>query len=321
VAGLAAAAIMAFYPPAVAMTAGFLSEPLGACTLALAALVLAWAWRGEGEGRFALAGMALGLACLARADTLPAALVLPPAVAVALWRPAGPAGALWRGGLLAAGTAAVLAPWVAHASTQAGHLVPVTEGSSSALYIATSLEGGGTLFGAKRALHPEACRIHPAICHRPVRSIRAEYLLDAVAARHPGLSRDAALRREALRNLAEARRRPGAFAEMLAMKAGRLWGGYFRGRDVPADPAVLWGHRALVLAATAGLLAGIARSRSALLLVLLVGLLACSALNVVFVAEARHNARLLPVLVAAGAAGWALAVSRAPGRDTAPPPG
>ncbi len=312
IAGLAAGAIMAFYPPAAAMTAGFLSEPLGGCLLALAGLALAWAWRGGGEGRFALAGMALGLACLARADTLPAAVILPAAVVALLWRRERPSGALWRGGLLAAGVAAVLAPWVAHASTQAGHLVPVTDGGSSAFFIATSLEGGGTLYGVKRALHPEACRIRPAICHRSPIAVRAEYLLDAVAARHPGLSRDAALRREAFANLAEARRRPGAYAEMQARKVVRLWGGYFRGRNVPADPAVLWGHRVLVLAALAGVLAGIARARSGVLAALLLALLACSALNVLFVAEPRHNARMVPVLVAAGAAGWVLAVRGRP---------
>jgi len=307
-AALVAGGVLALYPPAAAMTAGFLSEPLGAATLALAALALAWAWRGTGEGRFAVAGAALGLACLARADTLPAALVLPPVVAALLWRQAGAAGALWRGALLAAGAAAVLAPWVVHASTSAGHLVPVTDGGSSAFYVATSLEGGGTLYGAKRALHPEACRIRPTICHRSPLSVRAEHLLDAVAARHPGLSRDAALRREALRNLAEARRRPGAYAEMLGRKLVRLWGGYFRGRNVPAEPAVLWGHRVLVLAALAGLVAGVVRARSGVLAALGLALLACTALNVLFVAEARHNARMLPVLVAAGAAGWVLAV-------------
>jgi hypothetical protein len=324
VAGVVAGAAMAFYPPAIAMTAGFLSEPLGACTLALAALALAWAWRG-GEGRFALAGVAFGLACLARADTLPAVLVLPPAVAVLLWRRAGAGGAVARGGLLALGAAAVLGPWIAHASTQAGRFVPVTAGSGSALYIATFLEGRGTLFGAKRALHPEACALHPTICHRPVRAIRAEFLLDAVAARHPDLPRDAAMRVEARRNLREGLRRPGAYAEMLAMKAARLWGGTFRGRNVPLDPPTLWSHRVLMALALAGLIAGAVRARSGILAALALALLACSALNVFFVAEARHNARMVPVLLAAGAAGWALAlrgvrVRRAPARTPAPDP-
>jgi peptidoglycan/LPS O-acetylase OafA/YrhL len=102
---------------------------------------------------------------------------------------------------------------------------------------------------------------------------------------------------------------------MLARKAGRLWGGYFRGRNVPADPAVLWGHRVLVLAALGGVLAGIARARSGVLAALLLALLACSALNVLFVAEPRHNARMVPVLVAAGVAGWVLAVRGRPRPD------
>jgi hypothetical protein len=253
VAGVVAGAAMAFYPPAIAMTAGFLSEPLGACALALAALALAWAWRG-GEGRFALAGVAFGLACLARADTLPAVLVLPPAVAVLLWRRAGAGGAVARGGLLALGAAAVLGPWIAHASTQAGRFVPVTAGSGSALYIATSLEGGGTLFGAKRALHPEACALHPTICHRPVRAIRAEFLLDAVAARHPDLlaTRPCGSRRGATCGRA-------CGARGLRGDAGHE-GRPPVGRDVPraqrpGGPAILWSHRVLMALALAGLLA------------------------------------------------------------------
>jgi hypothetical protein len=59
-------------------------------------------------------------------------------------------------------------------------------------------------------------------------------------------------------------------------------------------------------------LAGIARARSGVLAALLLALLACSALNVLFVAEPRHNARMVPVLVAAGAAGWVLAVRGRP---------
>jgi hypothetical protein len=67
------------------------------------------------------------------------------------------------------------------------------------------------------------------------------------------------------------------------------------------------------------------RARSGILAALALALLACSALNVFFVAEARHNARMVPVLLAAGAAGWALAlrgvrVRRPPARTPAPEP-
>jgi hypothetical protein len=165
----------------------------------------------------------------------------------------------------------------------------------------------------KRALADETCRVHATLCGRPVWSYRAELALDAVAARHPGMSREEAISREARHNLSHyALGRPLRFAGLLAEKTGRLWGGYFRGRDVAAKPAELWLHRALVFAALAGLLAGVALARRnrGLLAAVFLALLTATAVNVLFVAEARHNARLMPVLLAAGAAGWALAAPR-----------
>jgi hypothetical protein len=40
------------------------------------------------------------------------------------------------------------------------------------------------------------------------------------------------------------------------------------------------------------------------------GLLVIAAVNVAFVAEARHAFRLMPAVLAAGAAGWALLAAR-----------
>ncbi len=320
-AGLAAAAVMAFYPPAISLTSGFLSEPLGALGLAAAALALAWAWRGGRAGRFALAGAAIGLACLARADTLPAALLLPPLCAVLLVRACGWRGAVVRGALLAGSAAAVLAPWVVHVSTKTGAFVPVTSGGGSTLYIATSLEGGGTLTGTKRALHAEACEIHPTLCDRQPYAIRAEFLLDAVAARHPSLSRDEAMRREARANIDDGLDRPGLYAAMFAGKLERLWWGYFRGRNTEVNRASLLYHRAIVVLGVMGLLAGLAlaRGRRGLLGALCAALVACTALNAFYVAETRHNARMVPVLIAVGTAGWVLAVrTRSRGEEHPP---
>lgn len=311
--GLAAAAALAFYPPAISLSSTFLSEPLGALSFALAILALAWAWRGRRPERFALAGAVLGLACLVRADLLATALVLPPAAAALLWHSLGRRAALVRGALMLAATLAVLAPWCIYASTKEDRFVPVVDGGDSTLFIATYLPGDGTVFGMKRALADETCRVHPSTCGRPVSTYRAEFALDAVAARHPEMSREAAISREARHNLTEyALGDPVRFAGLLAEKTWRLWGGYFRGRNVAADTAELWLHRVLVLGAFAGLLAGVALARRhrALLAVVLVGLAVATAVSVLFVAEARHNARMLPVLLAAGVAGWALAAPR-----------
>jgi peptidoglycan/LPS O-acetylase OafA/YrhL len=72
----------------------------------------------------------------------------------------------------------------------------------------------------------------------------------------------------------------------------------------------VWLHRVLALLALAGAIAGLVRSRRRELALLLGLLVLATAVNVVFVAEARHAARLVPTLLAVGAAGWALALRR-----------
>ena len=116
VAGLLAAGVLAVFPPAVLLSASFLSEPLGGFALALAALGLVWAFRGRAP-RFLLAGGLLGLACLARADLLGAALLVPVGVVLATrgrWR----ADRLLRGAATLAGVLLVLAPWTIYASSR-----------------------------------------------------------------------------------------------------------------------------------------------------------------------------------------------------------
>jgi hypothetical protein len=309
-AGLAAAAAVAVYPPMIDASAVLVSEPLGALTLLLAALALAWALRGP-PARFLLAGAALGVACLVRADLLLPALLAGPAAAVLAWRPHGARRALTSGACLLAALAVVIGPWIAYASHRRGTFVPITDGGASTLYVATSLQGHGTIFGLKRALAPEARRRHPTLRGQPAFRIPSTAVIDTIAARHPGRSRDAAIRAELRRNLADIARHPLAYLRLEAAKLWRMWGGYYHA--IPhrhRRGAVVWLHRGLVVLALAGVVAGVARSRRRELVLLLVLLLAATAVNVVFVAEARHAARLVPTLVAVGAAGWALAARR-----------
>ena len=66
----------------------------------------------------------------------------------------------------------------------------------------------------------------------------------------------------------------------------------------------------LLALALLGLLGGLWRRRTAPLVLVALGLLVIAAVNVAFVAEARHAFRLMPALIAAGAAGWALLAAR-----------
>jgi hypothetical protein len=233
--------------------------------------------------------------------------------------------ALERGGLTLAALLATLAPWVTYASLREGTLVPVTDGGASTLYVATSLQGHGSIYGLKRALAPEVRRREPQFRGRPAFRIPSTAVFSTIAARHPGLTRDAAIRTELHRNLADIARHPIAYLGLEATKLWRMWGGYYHA--IPhrhRRAALLWLHRAFVVLALLGLVAGLHRARRPELALVLGLVLAATAVNVVFVAEARHASRLVPLLVAGGAAGWALALRRrapatAPGGGTGAP--
>ncbi len=306
-AGLGAAGAVAFYPPLISATDRLTSEPLGALTLTLAILALAWAWRGA-PARFAVAGAVLGVACLARADLLVVALMTCVAAGLLSLRPVGRRPALARGAALAVGLLVVTGPWIAFASRRMGSVVPVTDGGASTLLVATYLPGDGTIFGFKHAFAAQARRVHPSLRHRPVWSITSTEIMDGVAALRPKLPRDAAISAALRANL---RRyvlgHPLAFAGLEARKLWRMWGSYYRGGFHGVSAWIVWLHRALVLLAVAGAAFGLWRTRRPELGLALLVVLAATAVNVVFVAEPRHNVRLMPLLLAAGAAGWALA--------------
>jgi hypothetical protein len=312
-AGLAAAAGVAFYPPLVASAGSQLSEPLGGLLLLAACAALAAAQRRRRAWRLALCGGLLGAAVLARADLLLAPVL---AAAIVAWRV--PLGTGMRGRAAAAvavlaASAALVAPWIVVASTRQGRLVTVSDGGASALYVGTYLPGGGTLIGLKREWAGETRRRHPDVRGQSAFRIPAKIVLRTVADRHPGVPERVALRREARRNLRDyALGRPGAFLAMMARKAGRMWlqptrstlrGGQWSGgvgRVV---------HLVLLAAAGLGLAAGLWRRRHPALLLVAAIVVYSTLLNAVLIAEARHNLPLLPALYAAGAAGWVIAIS------------
>jgi len=185
--------------------------------------------------------------------------------------------------------------------------VPITDGGPATLFVGTYLPGNGTIFGLKHALAREAVRVHPSIRHKPLFRVSEKVFLDAVAARHPQMSRDAAISAELRRNLrSDLFDHPFAFARMLAAKVWRMWAFPFQGTFRRTDATTLWIHRILAALALVGLLWALIRQRSATLGLVLLVVGITTALDIAFVAEARHAFRLMPALLAAGAAGWAL---------------
>jgi 4-amino-4-deoxy-L-arabinose transferase-like glycosyltransferase len=319
-AGVVAGAIVGTYPPLIGATGDQLSEPLGAFLLLAAFVALAYAVRRKPKGgrspfRFAAAGALFGLTILTRTDLLLVPFLIAGIGALAVvWRSRAWRRALLTWGMVAAAAAVVLAPWTIYASNEAGKLVPVTQGSAAALFVGTYLPGGGTTVGMKEAIEPELRRRHPELGNMKTYKIPAAYALEIFAEKHPDLPRDEALQREARHNLVHyATTQPVDFAAMAFSKAKRMWFFYYRGGGVHYISSVtrVW-QIFLVVAATLGLLAGVWRRRDPVLGAVLLAVAFSTAVHAIVVSQARYNLPLMPSLVAAGVAGWWLALRRRP---------
>jgi hypothetical protein len=209
-----------------------------------------------------------------------------------------------------AGILAPTAPWSAYASSVAGKPVPVSSGGASNLFVGTYVPGGGSMFGLKRELAAEVRRRYPERRHDPFWRLPQQRVIDTVAAQRPDLDREAALRAAARENVREyIIGDPIGFTAMAARKAWRLWGSYTVGTYRNTRPWIVAYHLLLVALGLGGLLAGLIRGpRRADLAVVAIVVAYVTAVNLVLVAEARHNLPIMPVLVAGGLAGLALAL-------------
>jgi energy-coupling factor transporter transmembrane protein EcfT len=322
-AGLVAAAGVTLYPPLISASGDLLSEPLGAFLLTSALAATVWSLRRPGWWPpSVLAGLLLGATVLTRADLalVPAIALL--VVAVAAWRrtPVRAFGAVARAaGPMLVALVVILTPWTVFASNQAGHLVALSSGGGSNLWVGTYLPGNGSMFGAKRALADEVRARNPELAGKKYFQLRQTDVIAAVAARHPGLSTDAALRKEGMQNLEDyALGDPVSFAGMAVRKVWRLWGGYPLGTYRNPRTWITVLHLALVAFGAAGLVAGLAFARTPGIWLLAGVLLYVTAINAVLVSEARHNLSVMPIVVAAGAAGVFLAASRLRARGSSP---
>lgn len=317
-------------------------------TLALTVTVLAAQDPGRYRWRAVLAGLLFAATVLTRADLALLPLVAAAALAGAAWMaarrstlepeaaavaspatdPPSAAGERVRTtarrrrlplGARAAGLAVApflvalllgVLPWTVYASNEAGSFVPLSNGGGSNLFIGTYLPGEGKLFGTKKALAEETKRRFPEL--RSVRGyfqIRSQEVIKTVALRRPELAPEAALKAEGLANLRRyALGQPIAFAEMMAKKVWRLWGGYSVGSDDRRVASVLTYHLSFVVLGFTALLVGLVVTRRKLLLLPAGALLYVSALNAILVSESRHNLTLMPTLACGGAAGAVLTV-------------
>jgi hypothetical protein len=286
VAGLVAAGVVAVYPPLIRMSGELLSEPLGVLALTLAMLALV-------SRRHALGGALLGVTALIRPDLL-IVLLVAPLVILGFTRAVRSAASVLAAGVL------VIAPWVLFASTQTGYFVPVAESGSATLLIGTYLPGDGTNNGFKRALADETRARLPRLEGTSDLELPGIAVIDTVRARRPELSRRAALRAETRANLRRyALGRPVAFAGMMGRKIARMWHRPSQTRSPVLDLL----HRIGLVLALAGLVAGIAVTRSRDLVLIASAIVASTLVHAVLVAHPRYALPLIPLLVAGGVSG------------------
>jgi len=311
--GLAAAALIAIYPPYVVMGGQLLAEPLGTLFLAGAVAATLAAWRWPQRRLLVLAGVLMAGTVLTRAD-----LILVPAILVVLtaWflRSRGRRLALGSAALAAGVCLLVMLPWLVVAATQVGHFVPVTEGDGSALFVGTYLPGKGTTLGFKRAVVNETRRRHPRFNNVAPYYIPAAIVLADQAKHRPGLSQDASLRAQAWDNLDKyALGQPLQFARMMWNKAARMWLVSSRaGRAQNIGTLTRPLHHVLVIVFIVLLLAAWLWRRPPPLTAFLAIMGYATLMHAVFVSKPRYALPLLPLLVAGGLAGLALLVSELP---------
>jgi hypothetical protein len=168
------------------------------------------------------------------------------------------------------------------------------------------------MFGLKREWGDRVRAFYPRFRDYPDWKLPQLRVMDTVAATHPEEpDREAALRAAVRDNVSDyVLGDPLGYAGMAAGKVSRLWLNYSVGTVHRQQDVMRAVHIALVLAAFAGLVAGLVarRGREPGLWALAIVLAWVTVINIVLVSEARHNLPVMPVLAAGGAAGAALAV-------------
>ncbi len=296
-AGLGAALMTAVYPSYIEYSGKLMSEPVGAFLVAAGLLAFLWALDREHARAWILPGLLLGAAVLTRPEYIAVAAAL---VVVALTvgiRRGGRRAGLASAVVMAVACVAVVAPWTVRNALVLDRLVPVSTGGGKALFVGTYLPGDGS--------EPEVRRV--LLERSGGRFTDFDQVLDSMAARYPELDRDQALARVGRENFRRyASEQPGAYAEMLVAKLGRIW---WRGPAGTADySAWVWLHRAIVLLGLLGL-AVLLRARRLEALVLALPLVVITIIGMGLLASTRRSAPLMPLVLALAAAGtaWALA--------------
>ncbi|MBN8867421.1 MAG: hypothetical protein J0H98_07690 [Solirubrobacterales bacterium] len=319
VAGIAAAAVVAFYPCLIADAGMLLTESL-AGTLIIGALLAIVRARDRaradsprslmsGALDWALPGLLLGLAAMVRPEYLGISILLAGAL-VLINRRHGLRPALLGSAAMLAALFLVIAPWTIRNLDQTGRFVPLSTGGGQTLFTGSYLDSGGDPLEVMPAVlrrNPDVAREIEAqnrLSGEGVDSITPERVLALLAAdRMPGIETDVALadmgRQNYLRALQED---PAGLAGFLTGKAARIW---WRGRtDLTGTAIGRAVHMTLIAAALAGLvLLGLRRRPEFWLIATLA--VGATVIGVLLVASPRRTLTLWPVIACLSGIGLA----------------
>ncbi len=264
---LAAAALVASYPPFIHSTGALMSEPPAIFMLPASVLAFLWADRrlrtkeASGWSRvwpWLLPGLGFGMTALIRPEylTVCAAFVL--FLLVRAWLKTDLKFAVASTLVFIAAILVPIVPWTIHNYVQLDRIVPVSTGSGKALFTGTYYPGDGEYQQVKaellyeqtgRRLDPDSAELEEVDPVPLFDRAANEYKLENNL---PDLDRDAALGRLGRENLEKYfSEDPVGFVGMTFRKVGRMWGsGIGEAMSSPAGRAI---QILLVLAGLAGL--------------------------------------------------------------------
>ncbi|MCB0856952.1 MAG: hypothetical protein KDB57_02405 [Solirubrobacterales bacterium] len=264
---LAAATLVAFYPPFIHSTGALMSEPPAIFMLPASVLAFLWADRrlrtteASGWSRvwpWLLPGLGFGMTALIRPEYLSVCAAFVLFLFVRAWLKTGVRFALGSTLVFIVAILIPIVPWTVHNYNQLDRVVPVSTGSGKALFTGTYYPGDGEYQQVKAELLFEQTgrRLDPD--SEELEKVDPVPLFDRAANEYklendlPELDRDAALGRLGRENLEKYfSEDPVGYVGMTFRKVGRMWGsGIGEAMSSPVGRAI---QILLVLAGLAGL--------------------------------------------------------------------
>lgn len=312
IAGLAGAAVIAFYPTMVNDNSMLLTEPLAA-TLAIGSVLAVLRARDQGRLRaWVLPGLLLGALTMVRPEYMLISLLLAGTLVLIELR-----GGLWhaiRSPLVMVGAGfLVVLPWGIHNLIHLDRMLPLSTGGGQTLFVGSYLPSHGD----PQKVMPKILRRNPGLQEKiemqnrisgeGADSITPERVFTIMASRrYPGVATDEALGRLGRDEYSRQwREDPAAVIGLLAVKAQRIW---WRGRGELTDPfpgRLL--HWAIVVAALIGAVIAFFRRRTEFR-ILLPMFLGATLIGTILVASPRRALVLWPLVSALAGLGVAGAI-------------